>query len=250
MFRLLKTLSVILKRNQNSISLDCDISTDCKFGIHNKIKSSRIYYTTLNNNCMINKASVFSSNLNDHVQVHDEAILYSGKIATHVYIGAKTALSNTAINRFTYLAGSNRIFNTQIGSFCSIAQNVCIGHAEHPYHQFSTSPVFYKKDNPFETQKFLQEEINEFKITSIGHDVWIGHNAYIRSGITIGDGCIIGAGAVVTKNIEPYSVIVGVPARLIKKRFDEATILKLQHDKWWNLEDEELLAYAKQHFQK
>jgi len=250
MLRLLKTFSVILKNLQNSISLDSDISSDCKFGVKNKVKSSRIYNSVITKNCTINEASVFSSNFGYNVIVNPEAILFSGRLSDNVYIGAKTSVSNSTINRYTYLAGNNRIFNTNIGAFCSIAENVCIGHAEHPYHQFSTSPVFYKKDNPFATKKFLREEINEFKTTTIGNDVWIGYNAYIRSGVSIGDGCIIGTGAIVTKNIEPYSVVAGVPGRLIKKRFDEATILKLQHDQWWNLDDKELLQYSKQHFVK
>lgn len=248
MFRFVKTFFVILKNLKSSISLGSDISPDCIIGNSNKIKSSRIYNSTINNNCTINKASAFSSNLGNYVKVYPEVILFSGKISDYVYIGVKTAISQTSIHRYTYLAGNNRIFNTNIGAFCSIAENVCIGHAEHPYHQFSTSPVFYKTDNPLETTKFVQQEIDEFKTTIIGNDVWIGYNAYIRSGVTIGDGCIIGAGAIVTKNIEPYCVVAGVPARVIKKRFDEATILKLQQDQWWDLDDEKLLEYSKQNF--
>lgn len=248
MLRLLKRVYAIIKNHRNSIALDSDISSDCKFGIKNKVKASTIFSSTINNNCTINKASVFSSDLNNNVKVL-ESIMFSGKISNDVYIGAKTAISNSTIKRYTYLAGNNRIFNTSIGAFCSIAENVCIGHAEHPYHQFSTSPVFYKKDNPFETIKFLQKEIDEFTApTIIGNDVWIGYNAYIRSGVTIGDGCVIGAGAIVTKDVAAYSVVAGVPARLIKKRFDEPSVLKFQQDKWWDLDDEELFQYSKQHF--
>ncbi len=250
MFRFLKTIIIIIKNPKNSISINSDISTDCKFGLSNKIQNSRIYNSIINNNCTVNKASVFSSNFGDNVNLHNESILFSGQIFNNVYIGSKTAISNSSVNRYTYLAGNNRIFNSNIGSFCSIAENVCIGHAEHPYYQFSTSPIFYKKNNPFETNKFFQQEINEFDSTTIGNDVWIGYNAYIRSGVTIGDGCVIGTGAVVTKDIEPYSIVAGIPARLIKKRFDEIKILKLQNDKWWSMNDEDLLQYSKQNFVK
>lgn len=250
MFKFLKTFFVILKNFKNSISLNSDISSDCIIGNSNKIKSSRIYNSTINNNCTINEASIFSSNIGSHVKIHTQAILFSGKILDHVYIGAKTAISNSTIDRYTYLTGNNRIFNTNIGAFCSIAENACIGHAEHPYHQFSTSPIFYKKDNPFEINKFFQQKIDEFQTTTIGNDVWIGYNAYIKSGVIVGDGCIIGAGAIVTKNIESYSIVVGIPARIIKKRFNETTISKLKHDQWWNLNDDELLQYSKKNFIK
>ncbi len=248
MLRLLKTLLVILKHTHNSISLNSDISTDIQIGRNNIIKSSTIYNSTLANNCVIKEASIFSSQLANFVKLYPEVILFSANISDHVYTGNRTAISNSSIGRYSYLAGNNRIFNTSIGSFCSIAENVCIGHAEHPYQQFSTSPIFYKKDNPFGTNKFFQKETNEFSTTIIGNDVWIGYNAYIRSGVTIGNGCVIGTGAVVTKNIEPYTIIAGVPAKTLKKRFDDKTILKLENDKWWDLEDEALLQYAKENF--
>lgn len=248
MFKSLKTLLVILKNKHNSISLDCDISPDIQMGKSNVIKSSTIYNSILANNCVIKEASVFSSQIANYVNLQPEVILFSANISNHIYAGNRTAISNSSIGRYSYLAGNNRIFNTHIGSFCSIAENVCIGHAEHPYQQFSTSPIFYKKDNPFGTDKFFQKEITEFATTSIGHDVWIGYNAYIRSGVTIGNGCVIGTGAVVTKSIEPYTIVAGVPVKTIKKRFDDQAILKLEHDKWWNLEDAALIQYAKENF--
>lgn len=248
MLRLLKTLLVILKNNHNSISLDSDISTNIQMGRNNKIESSTVYNSTLAENCVLKEASVFSSQMANHVKLHPEVILFSANLANYVYIGNRTAISNSIIGRYSYLAGNNRIFNANIGSFCSIAENVCIGHAEHPYQHFSTSPIFYKKDNPLGTDKFFQKEINEFSTTSIGNDVWIGYNAYIRSGVTVGNGCVIGTGAVVTKSIEPYSIVAGVPAKSIKKRFDDKTILKLEHDKWWDLEDKDLLQYAEENF--
>lgn len=246
----LKTLFIILKNARNHISLDSDISADTKFGTKNKVTSSTIYNSAIGDNCTINEASVFSSNLGSDIKLHSEAIMFSGEIADHIYIGAKTAISKSSIKKYTYLAGNNRIFNSTVGAFCSIAENVCIGHAEHPYNRFSTSPVFYKKDNPFEVSKFAQQAFDEFKPTTIGNDVWIGYNAYIRSGVTIGDGSVIGAGAVVTKDIEPYSIVAGVPARVIKKRFDDKTIENLLQQKWWNLNDDELQAYSKAHFEE
>ena len=74
----------------------------------------------------------------------------------------------------------------------------------------------------------------------IGNDVWIGYEAVIMSGVTIGDGAIIGARAVVTKNVPPYTIVGGIPAKTIRKRFDENTISKLQEMKWWNWTEEKI----------
>lgn len=248
MLRLLKTLLVILKNHYNSISLDSDISTNIKIGKNNHILISTIHNSTLANNCTIKEALVFSSELDSQVTLLPEVILFSAKLANNIHVGSRTAISNSNVGRYTYLAGNNRIFNTTIGSFCSIAENATIGHAEHPYNQFSTSPVFYKKDNPFGTDKFFQKEVKEFITTTIGHDVWIGYNAYIRSGVNVGNGCVIGAGAVVTKNVEPYTIVAGVPAKKIKSRFTIERIQQLEQDQWWNLADAELVAYAEKNF--
>ncbi|RYE28211.1 MAG: CatB-related O-acetyltransferase [Sphingobacteriaceae bacterium] len=207
-----------------------------------------IHHSNLGNNCTIKEASVFSCHLSNEVQLLQEVILFSTQLENNIHIGNRTAISNSSIGKYTYLAGNNRVFNTTIGAFCSIAENATIGHAEHPYNQFSTSPVFYKKDNALGTKKFYQQTIDEFTTTTIGHDVWIGYNAYIRSGITVGNGSIIGAGAVVTKNVEPYTIVAGVPAKKIRDRFNAGKIQQLEQDKWWNLADEELIVYAEKNF--
>lgn len=248
MFKFLKTLLVILKNSRNTITLNSDLSTDIKMGTNNKIDRSTIHHTSLANNCVIKKASVFSSEIGSEVTLLPEVILFSAKLANHIHVGNRTAISNSSIGSYTYLAGNNRVFNTIIGAFCSIAENATIGHAEHPYTQFSTSPVFYKKENPFNTNNFFQKEIKEFATTTIGNDVWIGYNAYIRSGIIIGNGSVIGAGAVVTKNVEPYSIVAGVPAKKIKDRFTTGTIRQLEQDEWWNLSDKELISYSRKKF--
>ncbi len=248
MFKLLKTLLVILRNSRNTISLNCDLSADTRIGIGNSLNHSTIHHSTLGNNCMIKEASAFTCQLGNEVQLLPEVIMFSARLANSIYVGSRTAISNSSIGKYTYLAGNNRVFNTTIGAFCSIAENATIGHAEHPYNRFSTSPVFYKKDNALSTTKFYQRNLDEFATTTIGHDVWIGYNAYVRSGVTIGNGSIIGAGAVVTKNVEPYTIVAGVPAKKIKDRFNAEKIQQLEQDQWWNLADEDLVAYAEKNF--
>ena len=122
---------------------------------------------------------------------------------------------------------------TKIGKFCSLASNIIIGPGEHPLNYLSSSPFFYMEDLGF--RKGVSETF--IKPCEIGNDAWIGSNVFIRSGVKIGDGAVIGAGAVVTKDVPPYAVAVGVPAKILKYRFDEKTIEELLELKWWELDN-------------
>jgi len=128
---------------------------------------------------------------------------------------------------------------TEIGSFCSIGQQCRLGHGEHPIHFLSTSPYLYldvlgyKKND---TQSY-NNYLTDLKPIIIGNDVWIGDGVFIKNGVQIGDGAIIGANSVVTKDIEPYSIVVGNPAKILKYRFEQNIINSLLELKWWTLPD-------------
>lgn len=150
---------------------------------------------------------------------------------------------NSKINKYTYVGRGSNIINTNIGAFCSIAPGTKIGLAKHPINMISTSPVFYSKKNILK-KCFKEYSFEEYDKTVIGNDVWIGLNCIIKSGITIGDGAIIGAGSIVTKDVEPYTIVAGVPAKKIRKRFSEEQINKLIEIKWWEWEDEKIEKYS------
>lgn len=147
---------------------------------------------------------------------------------------------NTTMGRYSYSGYDCWIINTDIGSFCSISDSVYIGGREHPMNWASTSPVFEHGDSNGAPDSFEKFEVPEPNRTIIGNDVWIGHGAIIKAGVTIGDGAIIGAGAVVTKNIPPYAIAVGCPAKIIRYRFDEDLIKQLLATHWWTLDDEKI----------
>lgn len=140
------------------------------------------------------------------------------------------------VGRFTYCDKTTFIGDrdTEIGSFTSIAAHVFIGPGEHPLDNLSTSPYFYAKPG----FKDLIEPVYYVKPCIIGNDVWIGDMVFIKGGIKIGDGAVVAAGAVVTKDVPPYAIVGGVPAKIIKYRFDEQTIKDLLALKWWDLPDE------------
>lgn len=129
-----------------------------------------------------------------------------------------------------------------IGKFCSIAcgAKFLFNSANHTLNSLSTYPfpLFYEEWE-LEPEKVAESWDNKGNIV-IGNDVWIGFEAVILAGVTIGDGAIIGTRAIVTKDVAPYTIIGGVPAKPIRKRFDDKTIEKLLNMKWWNWSAEKI----------
>ena len=154
---------------------------------------------------------------------------------------SNTSLIESIIGRYTYVQKYSSIYNTEIGNYCSIASSVSIGLASHPTDFISTSPVFYDNLQPL-PDFFIQNKTYSDVLprTYIGSDVWIGQSVMIKAGLTIGTGSIIGAGSIVTKDVQPYSIVAGVPSRTIKMRFPDKLIFELLESKWWE-EDPNLL---------
>lgn len=147
------------------------------------------------------------------------------------------------MDRYSFCGYDCEIVNADIGAFCSIANDVKIGGAMHPIEWASTSPVFYKGRDSV-AKKFSEYDRPKDNRTIIGNDVWIGSGAFIKQGATIGDGAVIGMGAVVTKDVPPYAIVGGNPAKLIRMRFDETIIKRMIQSEWWKLSDEVLLEVA------
>lgn len=153
-------------------------------------------------------------------------------------------ITNSSIGKHSYCGYDCEFNHCDIGCFCSISDSVFIGGGEHPWKWASTSPVFQDKSHGPRGLKHLASfEIPKNKKTIIGNDVWIGHGVSIKQGVNVGDGVVIATGAVVTKDVPPYAIVGGVPAKVLKYRFDDETIEALLKSKWWELPDKELSKY-------
>ncbi len=144
-------------------------------------------------------------------------------------------LRDVHMGRFSYVGRETQVYHARIGNFTSIGPQVLIGLGEHPAEDFvSTHPMFYSdrgQSNPVIVDKPLFEEM---PTTEIGNDVWIGARAILRTGVKVGDGAIIAAGAVVVKDVEPFSIVGGVPAKHIRYRFTAEEIALILRSKWWD----------------
>lgn len=168
----------------------------------------------------------------------------NSKIDKKAKILGKVSLINSKIGRYSYISNNSSVVNTEIGSFCSIASGCSIGGGAHPTDWMSSSPVFHSGRNIFR-KNFSTHHFTPYKKTIIGNDVWLGLRVFVKAGVTIGDGSIVGMGSIVTKDIPPYEIWAGNPARKIKDRFDDETKEKLLSLKWWELDEKSLTELAK-----
>lgn len=200
------------------------------------------------------------SKLNNKIKIRKiarekRAIIKTSSIGKNVQIGKNCLIckgvkieSNVNIGDYTYINLDTTVdSNVNIGKYCSISKNVFIAPGTHEYKYVTTHPILFnpfwrKQMNILEKDNYIKKIGKQDSITNIGNDVWIGLNAIIMRGITIGDGAVIGAGAVVTKDVEPYSIVVGNPAKHIKYRFESTYVeeLKNMQKKWWDYSPEEL----------
>lgn len=172
------------------------------------------------------------------------ACVYAGsKVAPTAYVHRGCKVRTSVIGAHSYVAAHSWLTNIDVGRFCSIGNNVMAGLASHTLANASTSPIFSLRRNATRTAwvaEDMAENADDFPRTAICDDAWIGSNAMLMSGITVGVGAVVGAGAVVTKDVPPYAIVAGVPARVIKYRFDEGVRQKLIESRWWEQPDEVL----------
>ncbi len=185
-----------------------------------------------------------------------KSYLHGGsKLEGRNYIGRSTILNHTTVGFGSIIHDNGDFSNARIGRYNSIGPNVATILGRHPLdkHVSTHTALFdasaphgftYTDETTYNAVTYLDEEAGVQVI--IGNDIWMGNDVRILSGVTIGDGAVIGTGAIVTKDVEPYGIYAGVPAKLIRKRFDDETIASLLKIKWWDQGEDWIREHIKQ----
>lgn len=138
-------------------------------------------------------------------------------------VDSNCTMTYCRVGQYSYIRSGAQFNHAVIGNYCSFAADVQIGGMEHPLTEFSTSA------------KLFPEKCLASNDTIIGNDVWVAAGAIIRQGVKIGDGAVVGANSFVNKDVPPFAIVAGSPAKIIKYRFDEDTIKKIKASCYWEL---------------
>lgn len=186
---------------------------------------------------LFNNIRCINSRISDFCTIGDDCDIDNLVMNEKTELGRRNLIRNVTIGKGTYTGTNTIIKNTDIGKYFCLSWNISIGGGNHDYSHVSMyTDYWFKRTFGIETQS----QSKATKRVKIGNDVWIAAGVNIVNGVTIGDGCVIGAGSVVTKDIPPYSIVVGVPGKIIKKRFDEEMIELLEAIKWWDWSEDKI----------
>jgi phosphonate metabolism protein (transferase hexapeptide repeat family) len=177
-----------------------------------------------------------STRLSEEPLIHPTAQVSASVIGRYTEIAERCKVSEAVIGDYSYMMQDCEVWAARIGKFVNMASHVRLNATNHPtwratLHHFTYRANDYWPDAEREENFFDWRRENA---VTIGHDVWIGHGATVLPGVTVGNGAVIGAGAVVSKDVAAYTIVGGVPAQLIRERFDAATGVRLDHLAWWD----------------
>jgi hypothetical protein len=176
--------------------------------------------------------------------VHETATVSGSSLGAYTEVGARTRIVESSFGDYSYITENGDILFATVGKFCSLASSVRLNPPNHPMerasqHHFTYRAADYFPDAGHDETIFARRRAQWVRV---GHDVWIGHGATVMPGLTVGTGAVIGAGSVVTRDVAPYTIVAGVPARPVRRRFDEEVAARLMALAWWDWSHERLRA--------
>lgn len=179
------------------------------------------------------------TNLNpDGVRIHEQAKVRSSEFGRWTYVDERARVTESFLDDYSYILRDSEMIYTKVGKFCAIAPMTRINATNHPMWRPSINNFTYRSD-----QYNLGPNDQEFfdwrrsQNVTIGHDVWIGQGVIILPNITIGTGAVLAASAVVTRDVPPYTIVGGIPAKVLGRRFPQHVEDALMRIEWWNWDD-------------
>ena len=179
--------------------------------------------------------------------LHPDCEVTDTQFGRYVEIGRATRLAHSEIGDYSYCDRWCDIANTQVGKFSNIAASVRIGATDHPMEKASLHHFHYRAGDYFDG---AEDDADWFALrrsrrTVIGHDTWLGHGAQVRPEVTIGHGAVVAGGAIVTRDVAPYMIVAGIPAKPLRRRFSESIAARMEELAWWDWPHDRLHASLK-----
>lgn len=177
-------------------------------------------------------------------RVHGSASLRNATLGRFTELKERVQFWDSTLGDYSYVERHAEVIYSEIGKFCAIASDVRVNALNHPMERISQHKITYRPNEYFVGAK-IDKGFREARLkdaVEIGHDVWIGHGAIVLPGVKIGHGAVVAAGAVVTKDVAPYAVVAGVPARFLKWRFPPEISTRIIALSWWDWEHDRLAA--------
>jgi phosphonate metabolism protein (transferase hexapeptide repeat family) len=177
-----------------------------------------------------------SRKLSEQPWIHPSAEVTQSTLGRWTEVSERTRISESSLGDYSYVMQDCSLWCTTVGKFSNIAAAVRCNATNHPtwrptLHHFTYRASDYWEDASHETEFFEWRRSNA---VTIGHDTWLGHGSTVLPGVTVGDGAAVGSGAVVTKDVAPYTIVAGVPAKPLRERFDRKTADRFQALAWWD----------------
>jgi phosphonate metabolism protein (transferase hexapeptide repeat family) len=167
--------------------------------------------------------------------IHQDAKIVKSRLGAYTEVGPRTAIQETVMDDYSYITNDGNVIYSLIGKFCSLAAMVRINPGNHPMHRAAQHHFTYRsrqfglgEDDPEVFDWRRSEKV------ILGNDVWVGHGAVVLAGVSVGNGAVVGAGAVVTKNVAPYTIVAGVPAKVVRLRFPKEIQEAMERIRWWD----------------
>ena len=179
---------------------------------------------------MYDGARAVNCAIGDNVTIGEDSFISNSRLERHVQINRRNIIDGVTIGQYSYTGANTTLKSATVGTFCSLSWNISATGNYHDCLKLTAHPIAQLVSFGFVDES----EEHDKRIIHIGNDVWIGANACIMPGVTVGDGAVIGAGAIVTKDVPPFAVVAGNPAKVIKYRFSDEQITALLKVRWWD----------------